>query len=137
MPPPMITMVTPTVITPMTEAEVRMVSRLERVRKVSAVATPTTVSSTSTATSPRLRPPLLSSSPPQRLPADPASRAARSTRLRSSTAGTAVFGSGSAMHASLHHQVQHPALVQFGAGGLVHHPALGHDQHPVGQPEHL
>src|SRR5919107_4031650 len=60
-PPPMITIVTPTVITPITEAEVRIVSRLLVVANVSAVATPITHSTTSTATSPRLRPAPVSS----------------------------------------------------------------------------
>ena len=52
----MITTVTPTVITPMIEAEVRIVSRLLVVANVSAVETPMTHSTTSTATRPRLRP---------------------------------------------------------------------------------
>ena len=91
MPPPMITIVTPTVITPITEAEVRIVSRLERVRNVSAVDTPTMPSSTSTATRPRFRAGAESSSLLSGLADGAASRAAFSTRLCSSTAGTAVF----------------------------------------------
>src|ERR671930_603818 len=47
-PPPMITNVTPTVSTPMIDAEVRIVSRFDPVRNVSAVLTPTTPSSTNT-----------------------------------------------------------------------------------------
>src|SRR3954468_19081517 len=141
MPPPMITKVTPTVITPMIEAEVRMVSRLLVVRNVSAVTTPTIPSSTSTATSPRLRPAPPSSSRAAGERA-PVSRAARSTRACSSTAGAAggsdlVRSVPSGMRRSFHDQVEDPALVELGRRGLVHHPALAHDEHPVGQPEHL
>src|SRR5690348_5575782 len=146
MPPPMITNVTPTVITPMIEAEVRMVSRLLVVRKVSAVTTPTTPSSTSTATSPRLRPAPPSSSRAAGERA-PVSRPARSTRCCSSTAGTSgtpappgsdlVRSVPSGMRCSFHDQVEDPGLVELGRRGLVHHPALAHDEHPVGQPEHL
>ena len=87
MPPPMITTVTPTVITPMIEAEVRIVSRLLVVANVSAVARPMTHSTRRTATSPRLRPALVSRT---RARADgrSACAAARSTRPRSAAGGT-------------------------------------------------
>ena len=55
MPPPMMTSVTPTVTTPMTEELTRMFSMLLLVRKVSLVTVPTTTRTMSTATSPRLR----------------------------------------------------------------------------------
>ena len=83
----MITTVTPTVITPMIEAEVRIVSRLLVVANVSAVATPMTHSTTRTATSPRLRPTPVSST---RARADglSACAAACSTRPCSAAGGT-------------------------------------------------
>ena len=95
MPPPMITNVMPTVITPMIEAEVRMVSMFERVRNVSAVTTPTMPSSTSTATRPRLR----TGAAVQQPRSGPAERRGLARRPAppgrcSSTAGTAVFGVG-------------------------------------------
>ena len=92
MPPPMITIVTPTVITPITEAEGQDREQVEeRVRNVSAVDTPTMPSSTSTATRPRFRAGAESSSLLSGLADGVASSAAFSTRLCSSTAGTAVF----------------------------------------------
>src|SRR3712207_1837797 len=54
-PPPMMTSVTPTVTTPLTDELTRMFLMLATVPNVSLVSTPTTASTTSTATSPRLR----------------------------------------------------------------------------------
>src|SRR5882724_7717920 len=127
MPPPMITIVTPTVSTPMIDAEVMMISRLAGVANVSAVATPITQSTASTPTSPRLRPTLVSSRP--------ASRAFRGA----GSPGTArlTIASRTLIPAPFHDQVEHAGLVELAARCLVHHPPVAQYQHPVGQPEHL
>ena len=145
MPPPMITIVTPTVITPITEAEVRIVSRLDRVRNVSAVATPT-MPQQHAAPRPgrgcapgRVSSSLLSGLADGAVPARGPLHAALLVRRAAAHGRRASSGSTgvSAMRGSLHHQVEHPALVEVGARRGVHHPALAHHQHPVGQAEHL
>jgi hypothetical protein len=95
-PPPMITIVTPTVITPMIDAEVRIVRRLPAVANVSVVATPMTASTTSTTTRPRLRPTPVSSS---RASGEPgaALAPARSTRPCSAAGGVITAGRSSSL----------------------------------------
>src|SRR5690349_23267241 len=124
MPPPMMTNVAPTVTTPITDALTRMFRRLSVVRKFSLVSDPTTIRTARTATSPRLR-----------------TSVVRSRDIRLCTSVRSRNGAPvpvcSLTWTPFHHQVEYPVLIEFARGGLVHDPALAHDQHPVGQAEYL
>src|SRR5215213_5990508 len=163
MPPPMITKVIPTLTTPMTAASRRMVSTLSTsANRSPAVTTPAMHSSTSATVRPRLRPSGPASSPPPppradrvvpptwavvvtvslmphlrarfRPPSAPRSFLAAMLRRPSSRHVPLSCGVG---RGSLHHEVEHPVLVELTGRRTGHDRAVGHDQHLVGQAQHL
>src|SRR3954452_20324240 len=167
MPPPMITKVIPTLTTPMTAASRRMVSTLSTsANRSPAVTTPAMHSSASAMISPRLRPSGPASRPPPppppargaeapavapagvvvvvsltlhhrgRLRPPSAPRSFLAAMLRRSSS-RCVSLSGGAVRRTLHHEVEHPVLVELVGPRGGHDGAVGHHQHPVGQPQDL
>src|SRR4051794_23090199 len=167
MPPPMITKVIPTLTTPMTEASRRIVSTLSTsANRSPAVTTPTMHSTTSAITRPRLRPSGPASSPPPpprvdrgaeapavapagvvvvvsltlhlraRLRSPSAPRSSLAAMLRQPSSRCVPF-SGGAVRRAVHHEVEHPVLVEFAGRRTGHDGAVGHHEHLVGQAQHL
>src|SRR4030095_13911274 len=155
MPPPIITNVIPIVTTPIADARLSTVSSLAQnlagSRKMSGrVIAPMTSSARRTPASASVRltgstatrPPFPMLSVRSTVVLMPAPRSARTGHEARSTEPADSLADAHSCQTPFqqrprHDEVEHAAFVEFLGGRLLDQPALAHDQHPVGQAQHL